>query len=283
MLYTRQDWLLEGRKMLNNKSHVWRDGQKVNTTVLDAYGHNVEKIWKVDTNSREDFTEICQKLANQEIVIVPNVTLRDLINFSLATNREVAVFYDKLEPSKEKNIVVFAAKRTLKQVGGAANIGASVNYPPDGKKRYQFIAHVHPTNSEDKRQIVRDISSSEKQVEMVVTTEGLIVYYNNEYGILNKTAEVSSGVIVKPQLRNSFRDSGIDLNTPIIEKTLICLNDMVEEKQYSVSMDGDESEQFSLFSDTLSTHSDFSDIDFNSDESDEEDPVKKKPFKTSRL
>lgn len=85
------------------------------TTIFTKDGNLIEKEWKKDTGGRQDFDKICADLGKQKIVVLKKVTLQDLINFSNATSREVAVFYNKKKSLGESDIVVFASRLSLKE------------------------------------------------------------------------------------------------------------------------------------------------------------------------
>lgn len=245
-----------------------KDGGKVKRHVL-ALSSDVssyeEETCAVTTYGRKNFHTICVQLGKAEKskrvkhlrTVEAAMTLRHLIALSIATDREVAVFYDKVgRPHVKygpyyKKIVLFAASErlaTLKDKKGQGSAGASVSYPPGDAARYQFIAHVHPTSSELSYQVQADIKAAGEQVEIAVTTNGLIIYYNID-GLLNKTEVVNGEKIILPELKDESKDSlRLTLDTPMNEKILEKLNQLkTEPKVLALETSGD----LSLFDDEL--------------------------------
>jgi hypothetical protein len=124
---------------------------------IDRYANNRQRTYTKEIE--QGIKTIGDQLVLNEPKSLGNkeISLELLIKLSVYLNTEVGLFMkdDKL------------------YVGKGRETGISV---PEG---FRIIAHTHPTNTTDKSQITRDMQVCDEQVELAVTINGLIIYYNN--------------------------------------------------------------------------------------------------------
>lgn len=209
------------------------------------------------------------------------ITLKDLIDFGTAMDREVGIFLDEnfsqrksKRTHKETPILIYAEPGN----SSAANVGASIKFPPQGSKRFRIIAHYHPTSSNATDQLTKDISSAGKEIEMVVNSSGNIFYYN-ESGCFNIKENNPRGSQYKSELSLKVNHL-FNLNTPItiqnIQEILdkILVNEMVIPREQSTTY-------CPLFDDDFELKDEES-VDSKSDKSQNSTKQSEEKFSTSR-
>jgi hypothetical protein len=250
------------------------EGATKTTVVFSPTGQREKRKFELK-NLRNYFDAICAQLSKQKsedrvrhIRTTENpITLRELVQIGQNINREVGVFYDKVgktdtASSSYTKICLYAGEASLKRARGRSdrlNVAASISYPPGGERRYQFIAHYHPTDYDSRRQLDQDINHASSQVEMVITASSKVFYYNED-GCFNRKERaplLGTGMVyvqrfsdeVSDPTKNQFR---MQLDDPITEGTLARLDKIKPSKIVNINFDSSSigrSGRMSLFAD----------------------------------